>query len=288
MIQFPSLDAEHHEATNDGIQLAGASLASDRHPDRNEDSFIADPGLQMIAVFDGVGGRPGSEAASQEAARSIQEEAAQFSEVLRPSDAEALLRATLLNAHQDVHDLGKGGIGTTAAVAKVFRDESGNPYVGIANVADSRVYRFRAGELEFLSYDKGREYREASSKTVFDQQRLADVADRSQLAGFTISGKIGFEYRNIINSMLGQDGEEPTVTTHSEPLLPGDQILVTSDGVHDNLTHDEIAEILELTEGAEAAVEALTLLARERSRDNHLRSKPDDITAAALFYDPAA
>src|SRR5215467_4240512 len=49
------------------FQAVGYSIACERHPQRNEDSFLIDPSCGMMAVFDGVGGSAAGEIASQTA-----------------------------------------------------------------------------------------------------------------------------------------------------------------------------------------------------------------------------
>src|SRR5437667_8197093 len=50
--------------------FARYSVACERHPNRNEDSLLADERTGLAAVFDGVGGSAAGEIASQTAARS--------------------------------------------------------------------------------------------------------------------------------------------------------------------------------------------------------------------------
>ncbi len=273
------------EVLSSTIWVAGASLVHEGHPDRNEDSYIADVSLQLIGAFDGVGGHPGSEEASRTAAAVIHREVHQFPACSNAKEAESLLHQALTIAHSEVVERGHGQIGTTAAIAKVFYDEAGQAFVSVASVADSRIYLYRNGELSFLSYDSGREYTEASIRTINRQRNLAEVSQAVSVAALSVTSQVAYRHRNLINSMLGQADSQPIITTHSIQLEAGDIILTTTDGVHDNLTHKEIAHILATTSDSIDAAQVLTSAARERSRNrNHLRAKPDDMTAALLYY----
>ena len=67
----------------------------------------------------------------------------------------------------------------------------------------------------------------------------------------------------------------------------GDKLIVTSDGIHDNLTDTEISKVLAQSPDNQKAVENLTESARKRSRDtNHLRFKPDDMSAVIAEVSP--
>ena len=57
-----------------------------------------------------------------------------------------------LNAgHESIINSAQGGnIATTAAVAKIFETEKGNPFVVVASVGDSRIYLFRDSQLDHL------------------------------------------------------------------------------------------------------------------------------------------
>lgn len=88
-----------------------------------------------------------------------------------------------------------------------------------------------------------------------------------------------YRHRHWITQMVG--GREMEPVTGTLALQTGDRVLLTSDGIHDNLTRTEIEEILKskTKDPARAIVEA----ARTRSLDNeHLRAKPDDMSAVVL------
>jgi PPM family protein phosphatase len=124
----------------------------------------------------------------------------------------------------------------------------------LAHVGDSRAYRLRGGALERLTVDH------------------SFVAELVAAGALTEEEARAHEQRNVITRALGIRPEvEPTVTG---PLAvePGDVFVLCSDGLHDPVRDEEIAEALA---GAAplAAAERLVALARERGG-------PDNITVA--------
>ena len=83
-----------------------------------------------------------------------------------------------------------------------------------------------------------------------------------------------FLYRNIVGACL-DGGYDNYINVDTRDVEPGDIILATTDGIHDNLTRREIAEW--------TTVKDLLAAALARSRDtDHPRAKPDDMTAVML------
>ncbi|HXE10039.1 MAG TPA: hypothetical protein VN554_01290, partial [Verrucomicrobiae bacterium] len=115
------------------------------------------------------------------------------------------------------------------------------------------------------------------------QETLAQAVDLSKLSP---EDRAMFDQRQTINSWLGGDGRHrPSVSITDFALEPGDRVLMTSDGIHDNLTSAEIEEAIEGA-ATDVAVHDLIIEARDRSRDlGHDRSKPDDMTAVMLTYE---
>lgn len=102
----------------------------------------------LLGVFDGLGGHPAGDVASEIGARVV----AEADLPTGPDDAEALLRrahrALLEAARREPHLV---GMGTTAVFAVVDRGEA-----LVANVGDSTAWRLAGDELEELSVaDRG-------------------------------------------------------------------------------------------------------------------------------------
>lgn len=274
----------------------GYSIASESHPKRNEDSyFIASSGA--IGVFDGLGGHPGSQLASQVAARVCQEYLEDYTAAQTPYDAAQHLFTALIEANSAIRheqERGKLGIATTAILAQVFFDENAGNYVQFAYSGDSRGYVLRDTTYTYVSIDHA-----ASTKNlpIADQRRI----QRHLGAVYRQDQVDPYEWphlyqRNVIAHCL--DGfAEPHITLDTVPLMSGDKLLLTSDGIHDNLTLKEIRSTL--ASHSLAAPEELVAQALERSKEprrgeievegeifevEYIRPKSDDMTAVVRMF----
>jgi protein phosphatase len=129
----------------------------------NQDWLEWDLGLGLFVVADGMGGHNGGEVASHLAVKTIREfvvESASVSDLTWPFpyqsgysvDANRLLTAVRL-ANRRVYDQGcydaaLEGMGTTVVAVLVSGNEA-----ALVGVGDSRIYRFRNGQLEQLTSD---------------------------------------------------------------------------------------------------------------------------------------
>lgn len=64
-------------------------------------------------------------------------------------------------------------------------------------------------------------------------------------------------------------------------VTPGDVLLLTSDGIHDNLTTAEIEAVL-ITSNPQYTTASLANRAQMRTFDKSARSKDDDMTAVVV------
>ena len=112
------------------------------------------------------------------------------------------------------------GMGTTIAVAMCHQDK-----LLVAHVGDSRVYRFRAGELKQITKDH----------SVLQAQIDAGLISEEQAKYSPI--------KNLITRAVGAQ-VEIEVEIHVHPLEDGDIYLLCSDGLTDMLSYDQIHRIL--------------------------------------------
>lgn len=266
-----------------GFKLAGSSIPSDRHPSRNEDAFLVDPKNLTIGVFDGVGGAPGSERAALLASEAVQAHLKQVPSELPRSLSHRAMQEAFIKAHRAIRQDPASGIATTATIARVFESQLGGPYAVVASAGDSRAYLLRDNNLAQLTLDHAYHvsgYSDDQKRVL--QETLAGATDLSQLDEEAL---IAFKQRNILTSFLGGSNEEENlvITVQDFEVYEGDRLVITSDGVHDNLTSAEIENILQEHESIEVAMEAMIHAARLRSQDlDHVRAKPDDMTASAI------
>lgn len=112
------------------------------------------------------------------------------------------------------------GMGTTIVVAMCHQDR-----LLVAHVGDSRVYRFRAGELKQITKDH----------SVLQAQIDAGLISEEQAKYSPI--------KNLITRAVGAQAEIE-VEIHAHPLEEGDIYLLCSDGLTDMLSYDQIHRIL--------------------------------------------
>lgn len=277
------------------IKINAKSIASEQHSDRNEDALFQIPEKQAFGVFDGMGGHAAGDVASRIARDHVERGLKELPEGLSLEQTQHSLSSILKEAHENILQQARAnpalkGMGTTASVVKVWEGPQGERKAVIGNVGDSRVYvRHANGALEQVTFDdnaiRQMMARQAISLTeaLALQGKLNNATDLSKL---TPQEKSLFEDRNSIAQALGHANVSPRM--HVVDLRVGDKIIVTSDGVHDNLTDTEISKILAQSPDNQNAVESLTEAARRRSRDTaHPRHKTDDMSAVIAEVSPA-
>ena len=113
-----------------------------------------------------------------------------------------------------------------------------------------------------------------------DAYRIDQVMRADQLSDTEFSY---FRLRGGITQALGGP-VPPVIHVNNVALRPGDRVLLCTDGIHDNLTDQEIETILRSTFRTSTA-RILVEHALHRSREERsttIRAKPDDMTAAVI------
>jgi PPM family protein phosphatase len=241
----------------------------------NEDNFLVDKKLQLFVVADGMGGHASGEVASQlavhefraavESNKDMIERFAAGDTSVRPQDILAMLESAIHSAGSAVYQRGqeepeKRGMGTTTS-ALLITGERGF----IAHVGDSRIYMLRAGQVVQLTED---------------HSLLNELIRRGKIT------KEGFEdspYKAYKNAVTRAVGVYETVQgdTIDFEILPGDQFLICSDGLHAYL---DDAKIIELLRAGDAATDvAQKLVAHANAGGGH-----DNITALVVRVDGVA
>jgi serine/threonine protein phosphatase PrpC len=282
----PSTPAETRtKRLHSGLRVYWSTVPSEDHPDSNEDAVLMDAALDLVGVFDGVGGYEGGEVASRIAEQAVltcwrnRAAAAQDLAGLRN-----LMRDSILEADQQVREAVDrqpelSGMATTAIVVKFWETANHRRLLVHGHVGDSRLYIFRArGVLERVTIDDGilsthvavGLMSEEEAYTIDQAENWQDLDERQ---------KRYFYQRGLITQAIGGRGD-PEVHVGQAELYPGDRVLVCSDGIHDNLTEAEIAQLLQ--KGGRNDADALVRAARKRSQRGlqaTMRSKPDDMSA---------
>ena len=187
----------------------------------NQDSGYA--GAHLFVVADGMGGHAGGDVASAIAVRRIREVDKEF-----PSahDAEFALQAALIAANQLITETvfehqELTGMGTTVSAMIRVGDQ-----LAIAHIGDSRIYRYRDGELTQVTADHTFVQRLVDSGRITPEE--AAVHPR----------------RSVLMRVLGDVDASPEVDTAVMDLRPGDRWLLCSDGLSSYLAEERIRHAL--------------------------------------------
>src|SRR6266511_4221226 len=205
----------------------GAATDVGRARERNEDSLLAAPPL--YAVADGMGGHRGGNVASQLALTVL----ARLGDGSWDRLADQVREANRAILERSRGDRSLSGMGTTITAAFMEGDD-----VHLAHVGDSRAYLFRDGELHRLTEDHTLVHRMALEGKITE----AEEENHPQ--------------RSILIRALGV--EEP-VEVDEVPVrvVPGDRVLLCSDGLHSMVGEEEIEEIFRTASDPQEAAERL-------------------------------
>ena len=196
----------------------------------NEDSFLAAPPVFVVA--DGMGGHDRGDVASRivverfEALAAAGYESERAAEAVATTLGEAQAEVAAYDAAQRARGASRFAAGTTAVAALLVE---GGPDLGpawlVANLGDSRVYRFDQAGLEQLTRDHSL------------VQELLD-------AGLIGPGEVATHpERHVVTRALGGTGSvEADVLT--VPLAGARRLLLCSDGITGMLADAEVAAVL--------------------------------------------
>ncbi|MCE3264066.1 MAG: serine/threonine-protein phosphatase [Pseudoduganella sp.] len=217
----------------------------------NQDNLLLLPELNFVAVADGMGGHVGGEIASTEALLLVWKHLRAQPAPQGESAALRLLQDAVLFANSTLYrnnaaaGLADGyGMGTT--LSGMWQPHAGGPAF-VFHVGDSRIYRYRNGQLAQLTHDQ----------TLYQQALEAGVTGM-------------LPPRNLLLQAIGP-GEEVRPDVFAQPLAPGDLYLLCSDGLYGASAADALQTILaragpgNLAESCAALVE---LAKQDGSRDN--------------------
>ncbi|MGH2498120.1 MAG: PP2C family protein-serine/threonine phosphatase [Ktedonobacteraceae bacterium] len=293
---------QHNSSSHLPFKIVGHSIPCERHPSRNEDSYFIERDGGLAAVFDGVGGSAAGEIAAQTARRAARRKWYQeLHEIQQGSplkkgivncnatDYCAVLERLVKTADEEVRtegarEAGTDDLATTVAMAMLCQNTGSNAYtLFYAHVGDSRVYLLHENEpLKRLTTDDGLLGRLVESQMVEeeDARRIDQAMHSEELSEVEFSY---FRLRGGITQALGGP-VPPTIHLNSIPITIGDRILLCTDGIHDNLTDNEIETILR-NSSRDAAARNLVTHSLNRSREERhitVRAKPDDMSAIVI------
>lgn len=199
----------------------------------------------IVAVADGVAGETSGEIASRLALKLLTD-----IKVSKHTD----YQRKVLNIHEHLrrHGISHGILNMQTTLCALAIDAEGT--ATIINVGDSRLYRFRSGELKQLSTDQ------SLVQMLYEQGHITREQKRIH------------SQRNIIFPVMGNIETEPSVDvkTIEGGIQPGDLIIICSDGLSDYLTTGEFEETLALPKKLPKRLALLVEMAENNGSDDNI------------------
>jgi PPM family protein phosphatase len=204
----------------------------------NEDNYLVDQKLSLFVVADGMGGHASGEVASQlavaeiraavDSRRDILDAYARHETGVTTHDVLGVLEYAVQTAGVAIFDRGqkepdKRGMGTTVSAFLLIGERG-----FIAHVGDSRVYMVREGKAEQLTED---------------HSLINELIRHGKVTRETLAKSPYASYKNAVTRAVGVY-ETVQVDTMDLEVLPGDQFLLCSDGMHAYLDDGEIVRQL--------------------------------------------
>jgi PPM family protein phosphatase len=245
-----------------------------RRREHNEDSFLIDKKLQLFVVADGMGGHASGEVASHlavhefrnvlDSRRDLLEAYGAHKDGVRTQDVLAVLEQAVQTAcatifHRGKQEPDKRGMGTTISALLLLGERA-----FIAHVGDSRIYLIRQGQVVQLTED---------------HSLLNELIRRGKVTKETISRSPYSAYKNAVTRAVGVY-ETVQVDTIDLEVLPGDQFLICSDGLHSYLDDKRLLELL--------SGEQITAVPQQFVDHANQSGGQDNITALVLRLAPAS
>jgi serine/threonine protein phosphatase Stp1 len=186
----------------------------------NEDAILATPDARVWAVSDGMGGH----AAGDGASRIVIDALAMLPEGLEPGELMQEVRKALHRAHDQIRsEAAARHVDTMGATVVTLMLADGHFVAFWAG--DSRLYRFREGEVEMLTTDHS-----AVAEMVADGEITWDEAELHPLS-------------NMVTRAVGV-GEALDLDKIRGEIHRGDRFLLCSDGLSRYATFDTLRRIV--------------------------------------------
>lgn len=288
-------------AVSEGKEQGIANL--DRAFASNEDG--------LIAVFDGMSGNKHSDIASTAAFDILQ--ATEYRAKLNAPIEEVRRRVQIvleIIGYQIGLEVAKkkfeysteelDGVATTAVIAKYIaqtEDAASGVFI-VGHIGDSRLYRLRDDQLRYATCD----HTDLSTKLIqhsknfsefLARQRLFDNAETLEAMGdclrcFGIKNKEERDEiiasRHIIGRILSPciSNDFVCADVGETKTQVGDEYYATTDGVHGNMTFDELRDIVRQPISLEQKGRQLIKRAKCNSQKKGTRFGPDDMSFAGL------
>jgi serine/threonine protein phosphatase PrpC len=227
----------------------GATTDVGRRRTGNEDAVdvleLPDTQGVLCVVADGMGGHQAGEVASRIAVETIRQVFG------READGPDVLIHAIQAANRMVYveaasDPTKEGMGTTVVCVLL---QGG--LVQAANVGDSPAFLVREQQARRITRDH------------------SWIAEEIARGAISPDEAVGHPYRHILTRCLGLAAQVEVEAYDPLELLPGDVLILCSDGLSEHVAPDEFVDILD-EQPSQAAADALVALANERGGTDNI------------------
>jgi PPM family protein phosphatase len=228
--------------------LIGAATDVGQRRDHNEDAFVTFPtedGGQVLVVADGMGGHLAGEVASAKAIVVIRRELQRATD-----DPSSALRAAIELANREIWDEAasdpeKAGMGSTVVAAIVIGNRA-----YLANAGDSPAYLVRGGQTEQVTRDHGL------------------VAEQVEAGIIKEEDAEHHPYRHILTRCLGAEASVEVEVYSPRELLPGDLMVLCSDGLTEHVQRRELADLIASLDPEQVARDLVRVANERGGHDN--------------------
>jgi serine/threonine protein phosphatase PrpC len=239
-----------------------------RKREHNEDNFLVDKKLSLFVVADGMGGHASGEVASHiavhefrnaiEARHDLLEGFTRGDASATQQDILALLEQAVQGACAAIFQRGKlepekRGMGTTISALLLVGDRG-----FIAHVGDSRIFMLRQSQVIQLTED---------------HSLVNELIRRGKVTKESLSKSPYSAYKNAVTRAVGVY-ETVQVDTIDFDVLPGDQFLLCTDGLHTYLDEEKLRDFF--------GGEEITAIPKRFIDHANEAGGQDNITAIAL------
>ncbi|MFZ5641143.1 MAG: Stp1/IreP family PP2C-type Ser/Thr phosphatase [Bacillota bacterium] len=205
----------------------------------NEDNSLVCEDLQLLAVADGMGGHQAGEVASRLALETIAAYVTRNNGAITANPG-AVLQKALAEANKKIYQQARQepiyhGMGTTITAAFLTPGK-----VHLAHVGDSRAYLIHDGEIRLVTNDHSL------------------VNELVKNGGITVDEANRHPHRNVLTRAVGS-APGVDVDLYEEAVVPGDILVLCTDGLSNLLSPDEIKDTVTaaatLDEGAAGLID---------------------------------
>ena len=209
----------------------------------NEDAVqVLESASGVIAIVaDGVGGQACGELASQQTVQTM------VSRMAASGIHADVMKGAILAANEAIVQIQKKHPGSQTTLAALWLGEK---YAIAMHVGDSRIYQFREGRIVFQSVD----HSIAQLAVLNGDARPEDIRSHPD--------------KNKLFRALG-DPNTPRIAEQLLEILPGDRLLLCSDGFWEKILEEDMIKTAFSTDNAETWLEQMRAIAEPRATDNN-------------------